>query len=72
MQGPTSYVVAKTLLKSDVLTVFEQLEIVHRHQTVPHFKLCLDDVTEHVFSEKAGQIQKRYMWRNICYGKDNT
>eukprot|EP00957_Ditylum_brightwellii_P089860 6843342-Ditylum_brightwellii.AAC.1 len=37
-----------------------------------HFKLCLDDVANHVFPEKAGQIQKRYRQRNICYGKDNT
>eukprot|EP00957_Ditylum_brightwellii_P122389 9333062-Ditylum_brightwellii.AAC.1 len=26
----------------------------------------------HVFPEKAGQIQKRYMQRNLCYGKDLT
>lgn len=37
-----------------------------------HFVLCLDDVAKHVLPEKAGQIQKRYMQRNICYGKDNT
>ena len=52
--------------------VFDQLEIAHGNQTVPHFELCLDGVAKHVFSEKAGQIQKRYMQRNICYGKDNT
>eukprot|EP00957_Ditylum_brightwellii_P127282 9704773-Ditylum_brightwellii.AAC.1 len=72
MQGPASYAVAKTLLKGDALTVFEQSEIAHGNQTVPLFELCLDDVAEHVFPEKAGQIQKRYMQRNIRYGKDNT
>eukprot|EP00957_Ditylum_brightwellii_P164971 12560733-Ditylum_brightwellii.AAC.1 len=46
-QGPASYAVAKTLLKGDALTVFEQLEIAHGNQTVPHFELCLDDVAEH-------------------------
>eukprot|EP00957_Ditylum_brightwellii_P132446 10099516-Ditylum_brightwellii.AAC.1 len=38
-QGPASYAVAKTLLKGDALTVFEQSEITHGNQTVPHFKL---------------------------------
>eukprot|EP00957_Ditylum_brightwellii_P065205 4945389-Ditylum_brightwellii.AAC.1 len=46
-QGPASYAVAKTLLKGDVLTVFEQAETVHRNQTVPHYELCLDDVAAH-------------------------
>eukprot|EP00957_Ditylum_brightwellii_P120827 9215411-Ditylum_brightwellii.AAC.1 len=71
-QGPPSYKVAKTLLKGNALTVFEQAEIAHGNQRVPHFNLCLDDVAEHVFPEKAGQIQKHYMWRNICYSRDNT
>eukprot|EP00957_Ditylum_brightwellii_P134678 10267268-Ditylum_brightwellii.AAC.1 len=72
MQGPASYAVTKTLLKGDTLPVFEQSEIAHRNQTVPHFKLCLDDVAKYVFPEKAGQIQKRYMQRNIRYGKEYT
>eukprot|EP00957_Ditylum_brightwellii_P168539 12828752-Ditylum_brightwellii.AAC.1 len=65
MQGPASYAVAKTLLKGDALTVFEQAEIACGNQTVPHFNECLDGVAEHVFPEKAGQIQKRYMQRNL-------
>eukprot|EP00957_Ditylum_brightwellii_P032252 2443777-Ditylum_brightwellii.AAC.1 len=64
-QGPPSYAVAKTLLKGDVFTVFEQAEITHGNQTVPHFELCLDDMVKHVFPEKAGQTQKCYMQRNI-------
>eukprot|EP00957_Ditylum_brightwellii_P069681 5291967-Ditylum_brightwellii.AAC.1 len=71
-QGPASYAVAKTLLKGNALTVFKQAEIASGNQTVPHFDLCLDEVAEHVFPEKAGQIQKQYMWRNICFGKDLT
>eukprot|EP00957_Ditylum_brightwellii_P007957 602911-Ditylum_brightwellii.AAC.1 len=39
---------------------------------VPHFELCLDDVAGHVFPEKAGQTQKRYMQRNICYSGGPT
>ena len=57
-QGPPSYAVAKTLLKGNVLTVFEQAEITHRNQTVTNFELCLDDVAKDVFPEKSGQIQK--------------
>eukprot|EP00957_Ditylum_brightwellii_P024835 1877432-Ditylum_brightwellii.AAC.1 len=65
MQGPPSYAVAKTLLKGDTLTVFEQVEINHGNQTMPHFELCLDDVAGHMFPEKARQTQKRYMWRDL-------
>eukprot|EP00957_Ditylum_brightwellii_P006734 511366-Ditylum_brightwellii.AAC.1 len=72
IQGPPSYVVAKTLLKGKTLMAFEQAEIARGNQTVPHFNLCLNDVAKHVVPEKAGQIQKRYMQRNICYGKDFT
>eukprot|EP00957_Ditylum_brightwellii_P070204 5333258-Ditylum_brightwellii.AAC.1 len=32
-KGPASYAVAKTLLKCDALTVFEQAEIAHGNQT---------------------------------------
>eukprot|EP00957_Ditylum_brightwellii_P123788 9436334-Ditylum_brightwellii.AAC.1 len=64
-QGPPNYAVTKTLLNGDALTVFEQAEIDHNNQTVPHFDLCLDGVTEHVFPKKAGQTQKRYMQRNL-------
>eukprot|EP00957_Ditylum_brightwellii_P043407 3291177-Ditylum_brightwellii.AAC.1 len=51
MQGPPNYAVAKTLLKGDMLTVFEQAEITHGNKTVMNFKLCLDDVAKHVFPE---------------------
>eukprot|EP00957_Ditylum_brightwellii_P162629 12383760-Ditylum_brightwellii.AAC.1 len=43
----------------DTLTMFEQADIARGNQTVPHFNECLDDVAEHVFPEKAGQIQKK-------------
>eukprot|EP00957_Ditylum_brightwellii_P173722 13226074-Ditylum_brightwellii.AAC.1 len=71
-QGPPSYAVAKTLLKDDAMAVFKQAEIARGNQTVSDYELCLDDVAKHVFPEKAGQIQKRYMWRNIRYGKEHT
>eukprot|EP00957_Ditylum_brightwellii_P055818 4228974-Ditylum_brightwellii.AAC.1 len=70
--GPASYAVAKTLIKGGALTVFEQAEIARGTQTVPHFNECLDDVSEHVFPEKAGQILKHYMQRNLRFTKDLT
>ena len=72
MQGPASYTMTKTLLKGDALTVFEQAEIARGNQTVPHYNKCLDYVAEHVFPEKAGQIQKRYMRRNLQFTKNLT
>eukprot|EP00957_Ditylum_brightwellii_P180162 13723464-Ditylum_brightwellii.AAC.1 len=65
MQGPPSYAVAKTFLKGGVLTVFEQAEIDHCTQCVSNFKLCLDDMAEHVFPKKSRQTQKCYMWKNL-------
>eukprot|EP00957_Ditylum_brightwellii_P070177 5331228-Ditylum_brightwellii.AAC.1 len=63
-QGPPIYAVAKILLKGNALTVFEQAENTHGNQTLQNFNMCLDDVAKHVFPEKAGQTQKRYMPRN--------
>eukprot|EP00957_Ditylum_brightwellii_P157094 11956246-Ditylum_brightwellii.AAC.1 len=39
---------------------------------MPHYEKCLDDMAEHVFPEKAGQIQKRYIRRNIHFSKEYT
>eukprot|EP00957_Ditylum_brightwellii_P127605 9731227-Ditylum_brightwellii.AAC.1 len=64
-QGPPSYAVAKALLKGNTLRVFEQAEIDHCTQTMPHFNLYLDDVAEHMLPKKAGQTQKHYMQRNL-------
>eukprot|EP00957_Ditylum_brightwellii_P198869 15158181-Ditylum_brightwellii.AAC.1 len=72
MQGPARYAVAKTLLKGNALTVFEQAETSHGNQVVPHLKKCLDDVAAPVLPEKAGQTQKRYMQRNIWYSGGTT
>eukprot|EP00957_Ditylum_brightwellii_P195536 14899099-Ditylum_brightwellii.AAC.1 len=72
MQGPPSYAVAKALPKSNALTVFEQAENTHGNQTLQNFDLCLDDVAKHAFPEKAGQTQKRYIRRHICFGRRIT
>eukprot|EP00957_Ditylum_brightwellii_P119598 9125128-Ditylum_brightwellii.AAC.1 len=61
-QGPPSYAVAKTLIKGNALTVFEQAEIDHSTQSVPHFKLCLDDVAEHVFPNKVTQTDPEVLY----------
>eukprot|EP00957_Ditylum_brightwellii_P076862 5842018-Ditylum_brightwellii.AAC.1 len=71
-QGPASYAVAKMLLKGNALTVFNLTETTYGNQMVTHFKLCLDDMAAHIFPEKAGQTQKRYIQRNIRYSRDMT
>eukprot|EP00957_Ditylum_brightwellii_P167417 12745278-Ditylum_brightwellii.AAC.1 len=72
MQGPPSYIVAKTLLKGNVFTVFKQAENTHGNQTLQKFNLCLDDMAKHIFPDKARQTQKRYMRRNIRFGRGLT
>eukprot|EP00957_Ditylum_brightwellii_P018333 1380488-Ditylum_brightwellii.AAC.1 len=71
-KGPSSYAVAKTLLKGNALTVFKQAEVDHGNQAMPHFELCLDDVAAHIFPEKARQAQKCYMQRNLRFGRGIT
>ena len=63
--GPPSFAVAKTLLKGDALTVFESSSTTHGAATTANFQTCLDDVAAHVFPDKAGQTQKRYLRRNL-------
>eukprot|EP00957_Ditylum_brightwellii_P200228 15264117-Ditylum_brightwellii.AAC.1 len=41
----------------------------HQATQLPRpFSRAMHDVAAHVFSEKAGQTQKRYMRRNIHFG----
>ena len=61
--GPASYALVKTLLKGDALTVFQTAEVTFGNQTLVNFQSCLNEVTTHVFPEKAGQLQKRYLRR---------
>eukprot|EP00957_Ditylum_brightwellii_P178634 13606632-Ditylum_brightwellii.AAC.1 len=44
----------------------------HSNQTLQKFDLCLNDVAKHVFPEEVEQTQKRYMWRNIRFGRGIT
>ena len=66
--GPASYALVKTLLKGDALTVFQTAEVTFGNQTLANFQSCLNEVTTHVFPEKAAQLQKRYLRR--CLVKD--
>eukprot|EP00957_Ditylum_brightwellii_P130622 9964653-Ditylum_brightwellii.AAC.1 len=49
-----------------------QLPRLYLRATLKNFKLCLDGVAKHVFPEKSGQIQTRYMQRNIRYNRGTT
>ena len=64
--GPANYAVAKTLLKGDVLMVFEASETFYGAVTLDNLEKFLDNVTTHVFLEKSVQTQTQYMRRNIC------
>ena len=57
--GPASSALVKTLLKCDSLTVLQKAETSIGNQTVANFNACLNEVTGHVFLEKAAQLQKR-------------
>ena len=61
--GPTLYDISIILLQGDKLTVFEAAVTANGAQTTANFKLCMDDVTKHVFPVKACQTQKCYMHR---------
>eukprot|EP00957_Ditylum_brightwellii_P174149 13258959-Ditylum_brightwellii.AAC.1 len=64
-RDPQAMQLPRPFSKATMFMVFEQAEIDHGRQSVPHFELCLDDVAEHMFTEKVGQTQKRYMRRNL-------
>lgn len=62
-QGPGRYTVARRLLEGDALARFNNAANLHGNETVDHFTACLDDVTAHVFPQRALQKQKRFMRR---------
>eukprot|EP00957_Ditylum_brightwellii_P181537 13828024-Ditylum_brightwellii.AAC.1 len=61
---PPSYAVAKTLLKGNAITGFEQAEIDHGTQSVPHFKFFWTTGRACV-PQESQETQKHYMQRNL-------
>ena len=68
--GIASYVVIKTLLKEDTLMLFKKAEVTYVTQSMTNFEKCLDEVTIHIFSEKAYWLQKQFIQRCLQKYKD--
>lgn len=60
-QGPARYTTARQVLQGDALALFDAAAAAGGNKTNANFKLCLNDVTDHVFPHQALQRQKRGM-----------
>eukprot|EP00957_Ditylum_brightwellii_P185906 14153721-Ditylum_brightwellii.AAC.1 len=56
--GDAVYLLVKSLLRGDVLQVFENKEASQDVKDCPSFSKCLHAVTEHIFPNKAYKTQK--------------
>eukprot|EP00957_Ditylum_brightwellii_P041733 3160479-Ditylum_brightwellii.AAC.1 len=59
--GKAAYSLMKSLLKRDVLQVFQKKEESQDVKDGPTFTKCCVAVTKHIFPKKAYKIQKKYM-----------
>ena len=69
---PASYAFIKTLLKGNALTVFQNSKASNGNQTMTNFESCLNELTAHLFPEKAAQLQKRYLRRYLTKSPELT
>ena len=65
-QGPPMYAMARRVLEGDALSRFNTVANDHGNETTANFALCLNDLTTHVFLQRALQKQKRFMRRKMC------
>ena len=70
--GPSSYAMARQVLQGDALAAFDKAATNYATETVANFKEVLKQVTLHVFPQRALQLQKRYMRRNMRKPKSMT
>ena len=70
--GPAKYAMTRRLIVGDTLAVFNQAATKRGAETVENFKLCLRDVTTHVFPQRALSRQKRYMRRHMRKTREFT
>ena len=61
--GPAQYAMIRWLIVGDTLAVFNAAATKRGAESTDNFKLCLRDVTTHVFPQRALNRQKRYMRR---------
>ena len=68
--GPYQYQQVRRILQGDALATFDKAATKHGNETTNNLKLCLDEVTKHVFPNCALQKQKRYMRRALRKPRD--
>jgi hypothetical protein len=64
--GPQKFAMVRRLITGDTLAVFNKAAEENGNETNATFLACLQDVTNHIFPQRALSFQKRYM---RCYLK---
>ena len=70
--GPQKFTMIRRLITGDTLAVFNNAAQEHGNETNQTFLRCLQDVTTHIFPQRALAFQKRYMRRYLRKPKDMT
>lgn len=70
--GPQKFTMIRRLITGDTLAVFNNAAQEHGNETNATFLQCLQDVTTHIFPQRALSFQKRYMRRYMRKPKDMT
>ena len=63
--GPAKFTMIRRLITGDTLAVFNKVAQEHGNETNAAFLRCLQDVTNHIFPQRALPFQKRYMRRYL-------
>lgn len=68
--GPQKFTMIRRLITGDTLAVFNKAAAEHGNETNATFLRCLQDVTNHIFPQRALSFQKRYMRRYLRKPKE--
>ena len=63
--GPSTYGMARRLLKGKALSYFDESALLHGAETLIHYEEVMGDISNYAFPTRALQIQKRYMRRHM-------
>jgi len=63
--GPSRYALARRLLQGDALAAFNRAASARGNETIPNFKIVLQDLITHMLPRRALQTQKRFMRREL-------
>ena len=70
--GMAKYAIVRRVLTGNALATFNAAADQHGNVTNENYRLCMADVTKHVFPAKALQTQKRFMRRYLRKPNDKT